>query len=604
MARPPDPRQYAGRLPRVAPTRRDDILLGMRPDAARHGRTIAIRDSTEGDAHVIRDEIRELVVQALEAAQAAGEVPAFAPPEVTIEHPQRPEHGDFSANLPLRIQGLAKMPATEVGEALRRHLPAHEAVTKAEVAVPGFLNLYLDPLWVARQTPLIIQAGERFGNSEEGAGRRVQIEYVSANPTGPVHVGNGRGAAIGSTLANVLGAAGYQVEQEYYINDAGAQVAAFARTLYARYQQLFGRDVEIPETGYPGEYVIDIARAVREEHGDRYLRPEGEEPDPRLGEEGIRRMVAQIRDDLSAMGVTYDRWFSERALQAEGGPYERVLAILREAGHVVEREGAVWFASSQLGESKDNVLIRSDGVPTYFATDIAYHYDKFITRGFDRVVDIWGADHQGHVSRVKAAVTAVGSDGDRLDVLLYQLVTLKRGTEVVPLSKRAGEIVTLRDVVEEVGRDATRFFFLMSSPGAAMDFDLDLAKKQSDENPVYYVQYAHARIAGILANAAEQQASSAGADPALLQHEAEQTLLRRLLLFPEVLEQAVETLEPHHLTYYAQSLAQAFHVFYTQCRVLGEEPALTSARLLLLEATRVVLARTLGLMSISAPQHM
>ncbi|MCY4616561.1 MAG: arginine--tRNA ligase, partial [Chloroflexi bacterium] len=331
---------------------------------------------------------------------------------------------------------------------------------------------------------------------------------------------------------------------------------------------------------------------------------EGESPDPQLGDEGIRLMVEQIREDLAAMGVEYDRWFEERSLQREGGPYGTVLGLLREQGHIVEREGAVWFASSQLGESKDNVLIRSDGVPTYFATDIAYHYDKFILRGFDRVIDVWGADHQGHVSRVKAGITATGGDGDALDVLLYQLVTLKRAGTVVPLSKRAGEIVTLSEVVDEVGRDAARFFFLLSSPGSAMDFDLELAKRETDENPVYYVQYAHARIAGVLRNAVEQGLSADGADPSLLTHEAEQALIRKLLLLPETLEEVVEELAPHRLPHYAQELAQSFHVFYTQCRVLTDDEPLSRARLLLLEATRITLARTLGLMGISAPERM
>ena len=553
---------------------------------------------------MIREEMRALVVAAMEAAQAAGELPSFAVPEVQIEHPQRSEHGDYAANLPLRIQGLAKMPALGVAEALRRHVPAHAAVGAVEVAPPGFLNFRLDAGWVAAQAAAIATAGDAYPALDLGHGQRTQVEYVSANPTGPVHVGNGRGAAIGSTLANVLRATGHEVEQEYYINDAGQQVAIFARTLYARYQQLFGRDVEIPENGYPGEYVVEVARGIQAEHGDAFLRPEGEEPDERLGDEGIRLMIEQIGEDLAAMGVHYDRWFSERSLQTEGSAYERVLQLLRDRGHIVEREGAVWLESSQLGESKDNVLIRSDGAPTYFATDIAYHYDKFIERGFQRVIDVWGADHQGHVSRVKAGVTAVGGDGEALDVLLYQLVTLRRGGEIVPLSKRAGEIVTLREVVEEVGKDAARFFFLLSSPGAAMDFDLELAKQQSDENPVYYVQYAHARIASILRRAADEGASSAGADSSLLTHEAEQTLLRKLLLLPEVIEEVVAELAPHHLPHYAQELAQSFHAFYTQCRVLGEAEAVTTARLLLLEATQVALARTLSLMGIDAPESM
>jgi len=553
---------------------------------------------------VIRDEIRALVEQALVAAQAAGDIPQFAAPEVTVEHPQRAEHGDFSANLPLRIQGLAKMKAIEVAEALRPHVPAHEAVSEVTVAPPGFLNLYLDAGWVTRQIAPIIAAGTDYAATDQFSGQRAQIEYVSANPTGPIHVGNGRGAAIGSTLANVMRAAGYEVEQEYYVNDAGTQVAIFGRTLYARYQQLFGRDVEIPENGYPGDYMITLAEAVKEAHGDSFLRPEGEDTDPQLGQMGIDLQVESIRHDLKLMGVEYDEWFSERSLMTEGGPYDGVLQLLRDQGYVAERDGAVWFTSTEVGESKDNVLIRSDGQPTYYATDIAYHYDKFVTRKFDRVIDIWGADHQGHVSRVKAGVAAVGGDPEALDILLYQLVTLKRAGEVVMLSKRAGEIVTLSDVIDEVGADATRFFFLSPSGNQAMDFDLDLAKKQSDENPVYYVQYAHARIAGIIAKAQEEGRSSEGADASLLTHEAEQALVRKALLLPEVLETVVADLAPHHLAHYAQELAQSFHTFYTQCRVISDDEALTSARLLLLEAARVALARTLTLMGISTPDQM
>jgi arginyl-tRNA synthetase len=553
---------------------------------------------------VIRDELTALVEQALAAAQSAGDLPEFAAPEVELEHPQRPEHGDYSANLPLRIQGLAHMKAVEVAEALRAHVPAHEAVAAVEVAQPGFLNFRFDDGWLAAQTP-VIASDAAYGSSQAGAGQRLQIEYLSANPTGPVHIANARGGVIGSTLASVMRAGGYEVEEEYYINDSGSQAAIFGRTLYARYQQLFGRDAEIPENGYPGEYMVEIAQVIKDEAGDRYLKPEGEEHDPALDRVGIDAMTGQIREDLKLIGVEYDGWFSERTLQVEGGPYDHVLSELRERGHIVERDGAVWFASSQLGESKDNVIIRSDGAPTYFATDIAYHYDKLTDRGFDRVIDIWGADHQGHVSRLKSSLDALDIDSERLHVLLYQLVSLRRGTEVVPLSKRAGEIITLREVVEEVGSDATRYFFLATSPNSAIEFDLELAQKQSEENPVFYVQYAHARIAGVLDKAAGEGLSSEGADPALLTHEAERTLLRKLLLLPEILEQVVETLEPQPLPHYAQELAGAFHVFYTQCRVVDEDnEALSRARLLLLEATRVVLARTLSLMGVSAPDQM
>ncbi|MEI6136805.1 MAG: arginine--tRNA ligase [Chloroflexota bacterium] len=554
---------------------------------------------------MIRDEIIALTAQALVAAQAAGDLPQFAAPEITTEHPARPEHGDFSANLPLRIQGLARMKAIAVAEALQKHVPAHPAVERVTVAPPGFLNYYLAPGWAAAQADAILAEGDHYATLDLGAGKRVQIEYVSANPTGPIHVGNGRGAAIGSTLANVMAIAGYEVEQEYYVNDAGTQVAIFGRTLYARYEQLFGREVQIPENGYPGEYMIDVAKLVKERDGERYLRPPGEEADPEFGRIGLGMMIEGIRADLAHMGVEYDHWYSERSLMDEGGPYGEVMSLMEAQGQVARREGAVWFTSTDLGESKDNVLIRTDGQPTYYATDIAYHYNKFITRGFDRVIDIWGADHQGHVSRVKAAVNAVGGNADALDVLLYQLVTLRRGEQIVPLSKRAGEIVTLREVVDEVGRDATRFFFLLVGANQTMDFDLELAKKQSDENPVYYVQYAYARIAGVLKRAIEDGLKADGADVALLVHEAEQTLLRKLLLLPEVVEKVVIELAPHHLTHYAQELAGAFHVFYTQCRVIqADEPALTKARLRLLEATRVVLARTLGLMGISTPDSM
>ena len=554
---------------------------------------------------MIRDELILLVEAALASAQGAGDLPEFAAPEVELEHPQRPEHGDYSANLPLRIQGLAHMKAVEVAEVLRSHLPEHEAVAEVQVAPPGFLNFHLGAGWLAERASEIVAAGDQYASSDAGAGRKVQVEYLSANPTGPVHIANARGGVIGSTLASVLRATGWTVEEEYYVNDAGTQVSIFGRTLYARYQQLFGREVEIPENGYPGAYMIEVAQAIKEEAGDRFLRPEGEEPDPSLGQTGIEAMIGQIREDLTLIGVQYDCWFSERSLQVEGGPYDHVLSSLREQGHIVERDGAVWFASSLLGESKDNVLIRSDGAPTYFATDIAYHYNKFVERGFDRVIDIWGADHQGHVSRLKSAMEALGVDPEKLDVLLYQLVSLRRGDEVVPLSKRAGEIVTLREVVEEVGSDATRFFFLATSPNSPIDFDLDLAKKQSDENPVYYVQYAHARISSVVEKATEAGLSSEGADPSLLRHAAELTLLRKLLLLPEVLEQIAGNLEPQPLPHYATELAQAFHVFYTQCHVLNEDDQpLAQARLLLMEATRVVLARTLALMGVNAPDTM
>src|SRR5579884_683531 len=490
---------------------------------------------------MIRDEIAHLVREAARAAQRAGELPAVTLPEVEVERPRLPENGDYATNLALRLKKAVAGPGApiDLARVLVKHVPASPMIREATAAMPGFVNFFLSDRWLQQQVEMIIAAGEQFGASQLGAGRRIQVEFVSANPTGPLHVGNGRGSVTGSTLAAVLQSAGYEVEREYYVNDAGTQTDVFGRTLYARYLQLFGVDASVPEDGYPGEYMVEIARSIKAQHGDRFLGPVDAPPPPLLKELGIERVIGMIRDDLALIGVRYDRWFSERSLfgPEEGGGseslYQRVMRMLKERGHTVEREGAVWFTSAGGEQDKDDVLVRTGGAPTYFASDIAYHYDKFAVRGFDRVVDIWGADHPGHVARLMRAMDALGIDPGRLTILLYQLVTLKRGNQVVRLAKRAGEIITLREVVEEVGPDAVRFFFLMRSPDAAMDFDLELAKRQSDENPVFYVQYAHARIAGILRNAAQAGVSDEGGDVTLLTHPSELNLVRTILRLPE-----------------------------------------------------------------------
>jgi arginyl-tRNA synthetase len=431
----------------------------------------------------------------------------------------------------------------------------------------------------------------------------VQVEFVSANPTGPLTAGNGRGAAIGSVLASVLEAAGFAVEREYLVNDAGTQTEVFGRTLLARYQQLFGKDVEIPEDGYPGDYMIELAQRIKDERADAYAA--AAEPPTEMVLRGVDLMVEGIEQDLLKLGVRYDEWFRERWVYQDENVYDAAMKALRDKGYLVEREGALWFASSELGEDKDNVVIRSTGRPTYFASDIAYHYDKFVRRGFDRVIDVWGADHQGHVSRMKAAVEALGVSPSRLEILIYQLVSFRRGDEVVRLSKRAGNIVLIRDVVEEVGADAARFFFLARSADSQMEFDLELAKRQSAENPVYYVQYAHARIAGILANAAERGVSHEAGDVALLTHPMELELVRKMLQLPELVHLMAMQLEPHHLPHYAQDLATAFHAFYTECRVLdAENEALSKARLKLCLAAKTTLARALSLMGMTTPERM
>ena len=550
--------------------------------------------------------------QAVRAAIAAGELPDVALPEAGIERPKDPSKGDFASTLPLRLARSAMKPPLEIANAIVAHLPADSVVQPPEVAPPGFINFRLSTEFLQRQVEQIIALGPQYADLQIGAGKKAQVEFVSANPTGPLHVGNGRGAAIGDALASVLGAAGYRVEREYYVNDAGTQTDTFGETLYARYQQLFGRQVEIPEDGYPGEYMIDIARQVKDQHGDRFLRPEGEPGPEELTTLGIEIMVAQIRKSLADFGVQYDCWFSEKSLYGPGGTYERTMALLRENGQLVEREGALWFTSSDLGEDNDNVVVRSDGRPTYYASDIAYHYDKFIIRGFDLVIDIWGADHHGHVSRLKTATRAVGADPDALHILLYQLVVLKRGGEVVRLSKRGGEIITLDELVEEVGPDAARFFFLQRSPGSQMEFDLDLAKKQSSENPVYYVQYAHARLASILQRAAEQGIVPDGGDVSLLTQPHELALVREMMRLPEVIETVATSFEPQHLPHYAISLATAFHTFNDafkqqndpSLKVITEDRELSKARLRLVLAAKIALARVLGLMGMSAPERM
>ncbi len=551
----------------------------------------------------IRNEIADLVDAAAKAAQKAGAIPPVVLEDPVVERPARPEHGDYASSLPLRLARSARQSPLALAETIAKYMPSHSAVGEVSVAPPGFVNIRLADGWIAEQVNAVMAAGDSFARSDVGGGRKLQVEFVSANPTGPLHVGNGRWASIGDSLARVLAAAGYAVEKEYLVNDAGTQAAVFGDTVFARYQQLFGKQIDIPAEGYPGDYVIDLARDIRDEVGDRWLdAPEAPQELKRLA---IDKMVARIRSDMTALGVEYDVWFSETTLYEGSDTYEVAMDLLRKQGAVVQKEGAVWFASSTLGANKDNVLIRSDGRPTYFASDIAYHYDKFFKRGFDHVIDIWGADHQGHVSRVKTAVEALGIDESRLEIIIGQLVALKRGGQTVRFSKRAGEIITLREVVDEVGPDACRYFFLQRSADSQMDFDIDLAKRQSSENPVYYIQYAHARIAGILTQASERGLSFEDGDVALLTHPAELTLIRKMLLLPELVEAIAENHEPHHLPHYALDLATAFHDFYEKCRVLDEaEPELSRARLRLIAAAKQVLAAALGLMGMSAPDKM
>ena len=552
---------------------------------------------------MLRQELARCLQQAVLKAQQEGALATAALPEVLIEHPQNPEHGDFASGFPLRMARAMRMSPLAIAEKVSKHIVLPPQVDKVWIAPPGFINFTLREDWLSTEVKSILAAGEMYGEVELGKGKRVQLEFVSVNPTGPLHVGHGRGAVLGSTLANVLTAAGYGVEREYYINDMGTQIANFGRSLYARYQQCLGKEAAMPADGYHGNYMIALAREIIQEQGDRFLSSPDTEAVSQLGEAGVARMLQTIKHDLELLDVVFDNWFSEGSLY-RGGQYDRAMGLLQSGGYVVEKANATWFESSSLGEDKDNVLVRGDGSPTYFASDIAYHYNKFLERKFDKVIDIWGADHQGHVPRMKAVLKALGCDPEQLKLIICQLVTLRRGEEVVKVSKRSGDIVTLKEVIEEVGPDACRFIFLSRSADSQMDFDMELAKRQSAENPVYYVQYAHARIASILRLAKQREIDCSQGDVSLLTTEPELTLIRRLILLPEIVERVAATLEPHHLPYYALDLATVFHSFYKQCRVVSEDEALTKARLKLVKASQIVLAKVLRLMGMAAPEKM
>ena len=552
---------------------------------------------------MLKYKIARLLEQAAKAAQVEGLLPTIALPEVTLERPQNPEHGDYASSLPLKLAKAARMDPLAIGNILAKLLTETKEVRKVSVAAPGFLNFSLTDKWLAEQVEEILSAGKDYGNLALGKGTKVQVEFVSVNPTGPIHVGHGRGAVLGSTLASALKAAGYNVEREYYVNDAGNQMDAFFRSLYCRYLQALGKECEMPADGYQGYYPVELAKKIVAEKKKTFLDMTPEQAVKEIGKIALPKVIADIKSDLKLLGVEFDVWFSERTL-FEKGQYERAMALLRKGGYIEAREGAQWFVSTALGEDKDNVLVRTNGAPTYFASDVAYHYNKFIERGFDQVINIWGADHQGHVSRMKAVVGALGIKPERLKIIISQMVTLRRGETLIRVSKRTGELITLRELVEEVGADACRFFFLSRSADSQMDFDLELAKKESADNPVYYVQYAHARIASILRLAQEQKVDSSPGDVGLLTHEAELDLIRKMVLLPEIIELVAQKQEPHHLPYFAQDLATSFHAFYKQCRVVSENKELTCARLKLVKATQIILAKTLSLMGMKAPERM
>jgi arginyl-tRNA synthetase len=555
-----------------------------------------------------RELLTELLKAALSRAQAAGELPAGLSAPVELQTPRDRRWGDFTTSLAMELAREAGRPAPEVAQAIVRHLEARpEVVERVQIAGGGFINLSLSPDWLRGVVRQIAAQDDAFARWDEGQGRRLNIEFVSANPTGPMAVVNGRAAALGDALANLFARAGWQVSREYYVNDAlnSTQVRRFAETLEARYLKLFGREAPIPEDGYQGDYVVEMAEELKAAEGDRYLDMPPEARAAALTDYSLRRIVEGHQQDMQAFGVRFDAWFMESSLY-ESGEVAQAIEVLKSRGHTYEAEGALWLRATEFGDEQDQVLVRRDGRPSYLAADIAYHRNKF-ERGFHRLIDIWGPDHHGHVLRLKAGVQALGYDPSQFEILIHQIVRLFRGSEMVRMSKRAGDIVPLSGLIEDVGTDAARFFFLMQSMDSHLDFDLELAKKQAADNPVYYVQYAHARICSILRSAAEREVALPEVGSVNLArlgtvHELE--LMRKLAELPDEMKQAVARYEPHRLTRYAGELAKAFHGFYTECRVLSEDEELTAARLALVMAARSVLRITLTTMGVSAPERM
>lgn len=529
-----------------------------------------------------------------------------------VEIPKRPGHGDYSTNAALVLASAVRRPALDLAKEIAAGLEDSRGyVERVEVVPPGFVNFFLNKALLRETIREVVRLGGAYGRSSIGGGESVQVEFVSANPTGPLHVGHGRGAALGDALANILEATGYKVFREYYVNDVGTQMEVLGRSVYRRYLQELGVEAEFPDGFYKGAYIRELANEILREDGEKWKDVGEAQALPRFVEYAKERILAQIKRDLEEFRVGYDAWFRESSLFVDNG-VQRVLEGLRQKGLVYDTEGAVWFRSSAFGDEKDRVVVRSDGRTTYLASDIAYHANKF-ERGFSKLIDIWGADHHGYVPRMRGVIQALGRDPGSLHVLLVQMVSLLRDGAPVSMSTRAGEFVTLREVMEEVGVDAARYIFLMRSSESQLDFDLEVAKRQERENPVYYVQYAHARMCSILREAEQRGLSLPEAeesDLSLLTMREEWELVKDIVFYPEVVEMSARKLEPHHLTFFLDSLAADFHSYYNlgwldrKARVISEEPDLTSARLLLVCALKTVVSNALGLLGVMAPAEM
>jgi len=552
----------------------------------------------------MKDRLRQQIGDALQACFDNNTLHSGVVPEVQIEVPGNPEHGDFSSNLAMTMARIEKKSPRQIADALIAALADCDFLSKVEVAGPGFINFTLTPTCWYEVLDDITARGKAYGLSRVGQGRRVQVEFVSANPTGPLHIGHGRGAAVGDAVAAILQAAGFDVQREYYVNDAGNQVATLGRSIWMRLREQNGETIVFPEDGYQGGYIRDLAIKLREVD-PAIEQLEESEAVKRCTDFGVTEVLKWIAADLKDFGITFDNWFSEQSLY-DRNMVEIELAKLAAKGLSYERDGALWLRTTDYGDDKDRVLIKSDGSPTYFASDVAYHMEKF-DRGFERVIDVWGADHHGYVPRMKAVVAGLGHPSDDLEVLLIQMVNLLRDGQPYTMGKRSGNFVTLREVVDEVGSDACRFYFLMRRSDSQLDFDLELAKRQSSDNPVYYVQYAHARVCSIKRNAQEQGVAlpkQGAVDLSSLILPEELLLAKHLARYPETVVGAAQSCEPHRIVYYLQELAAQFHSYYNRQRILVEDPATTQARLYLIDGVSTVLANALNLLGVDAPERM
>lgn len=553
-------------------------------------------------------EMKELLKQgigeALAKAVRSGALPAGKYPDVVLEVPPQKQFGDFASNIAMQSARVAHKAPKIIAQAIVAEMD-YPWLDKAEIAGAGFINFFLNNTVLYDTLQHILAAGAAYGQAELRPDDTVQVEYVSANPTGPLHVGHGRGAAYGSALVNLLRTAGYAVQAEYYINDAGNQMDNLAASVNARYLELLGKQGQIPENGYHGTDIIDTAQAIIDQDGDAYLAMPEEERLNIFKDRAYAEKMKILKKDLAAFNVFYDNWFSERTLHPDA--IQSACKVLQERGKIFEEDGALWLKSTDYGDDKNRVVIRDNGVPTYLAADIAYHKNKY-DRGFKKMINIWGADHHGYVARVKAAITALGYDPEQLEVLLLQMVSLFREGKPVKMSKRTGQAITLNELIEEVGTDAARYFFIMRSLDTQLDFDLDLAKSRSSENPVYYIQYAHARIYSIYAQARENNI-----DPEMdwsqvhwdsLQAEEEMEIIKKMAAFPELIQGAARDRAPHRIAHYAYELAGLFHQFYNHCRIIQEDQELAKARLALITAVRITIANSLAILGVSAPEKM